>query len=142
MRRGIEWPYTSASNIPTRRPFIADATARFAVNDDFPTPPLPDATPMTRVSESACANEIKLSRPLRRSFLILDLCSSSMTPKVIFTVSIPSMAPTALSISLVNLSRMGQPEIVNRISSSAVAALTATDFTIPSSGSARCSSGS
>ena len=41
--RGIEWPYMSASTSPTARPMSAIATARFAVTDDFPTPPLPDA---------------------------------------------------------------------------------------------------
>ena len=38
--------------MPTRNPRLADATAKFAVSEDFPTPPLPDATPITRVSES------------------------------------------------------------------------------------------
>ena len=39
--------------MPTRSPFWAEATARFAVSEDFPTPPFPDATPITRVKESA-----------------------------------------------------------------------------------------
>ena len=37
---------------------------------------------------------------------------------------------------------MGQPEIVSNIFSSATAPFTATDSTMPSSGSGRCSSGS
>ena len=32
--------------------FLAAATARLAVTEDFPTPPLPDAIPTTRVKES------------------------------------------------------------------------------------------
>ena len=41
---GTEKPYTSASTMPTRRPFAASAQARFTVTEDFPTPPLPLAT--------------------------------------------------------------------------------------------------
>ena len=41
--RGIEWPYTSASTRPTVSPICAIATARLAVTDDLPTPPLPEA---------------------------------------------------------------------------------------------------
>jgi hypothetical protein len=33
----------SASTTPTRSPSAAIATARFAVTDDLPTPPLPEA---------------------------------------------------------------------------------------------------
>ena len=38
--------------MPTFKPFCAAATARFAVTEDLPTPPLPEAIPMTRVRES------------------------------------------------------------------------------------------
>ena len=37
------WPYTSASTTPTDRPQAAIEAARFAVTDDLPTPPLPEA---------------------------------------------------------------------------------------------------
>ena len=37
----------SASSRPIRRPPRASATARFTATVDLPTPPLPDATPMT-----------------------------------------------------------------------------------------------
>src|ERR1044071_8806154 len=50
--RGIEKPQTSASIAATRRPRLANATARLVVTDDFPTPPLPDDTASTRVRES------------------------------------------------------------------------------------------
>ena len=38
--------------MPTFNPFFAAATARFAVTEDFPTPPFPEAIPTTRVNES------------------------------------------------------------------------------------------
>src|ERR1035438_7823182 len=44
-----ENPQMSASNTPTQRPVSASATARFAVIDDLPTPPLPEAIMRTGV---------------------------------------------------------------------------------------------
>ncbi len=41
--RGMLCPYTSASTTPTERPCAAIEAARFAVIDDLPTPPLPEA---------------------------------------------------------------------------------------------------
>ena len=46
--RGIEKPQMSASRMPTTWPRAARATARLAVTDDLPTPPLPDAMASTR----------------------------------------------------------------------------------------------
>ena len=51
----------SASTTPTDSPSAAIAAARLTVTDDLPTPPLPDATANTRVSESARANGISRS---------------------------------------------------------------------------------
>ena len=48
----------SASTTPTDSPRAAIATARFTVTDDLPTPPLPEATQYTRVSEPGWANGI------------------------------------------------------------------------------------
>ena len=47
--RGSENPHTSASTTATDRSRPASAIARFAVTDDFPTPPFPDAIASTRV---------------------------------------------------------------------------------------------
>ena len=44
-----EKPQMSASSTPTRRPVSARATARLAVIDDLPTPPLPEAIIRTGV---------------------------------------------------------------------------------------------
>ena len=47
--RGTEKPHTSASTTAVRCPAAANATPRFTVIDDFPTPPLPEAMSITRV---------------------------------------------------------------------------------------------
>ena len=45
----------SASTTPTFSPSAAIAAARFTVTEDLPTPPLPEATAYTRVSEPGLA---------------------------------------------------------------------------------------
>ena len=112
------------------------------VSEDFPTPPLPDATPMTRVSDSGCANGMNFSRPPRNNFFTLLRCSSFMTPKSTSTLEIPETLLTAPVISPRNLSCIGHPEIVKRILSFATPCVISTDSTMPSSGSGRWSSGS
>ena len=59
----------SASRIPTRRPDAANAAARLAVSDDLPTPPLPDATAITRVVGSSWIALSASGRP-PRSFVV------------------------------------------------------------------------
>ena len=49
--RGIEKPYTSASITATLWPCWASATARLAVTEDLPTPPLPEEISSGRVRE-------------------------------------------------------------------------------------------
>src|ERR1700731_1249451 len=48
----------SASRSPTDRPRAAIEAARLTVTLDLPTPPLPEATAYTRVSDPGCANGI------------------------------------------------------------------------------------
>ena len=48
-RRGTENPQMSASIKPTRKPRSLMAMARLTLTDDFPTPPLPELTAITRV---------------------------------------------------------------------------------------------
>ena len=57
----------SASTTPTDSPRAAIAAARFTVTEDLPTPPLPDATQYTRVSEPGWANGITGSAASPRS---------------------------------------------------------------------------
>ena len=44
---GILGPVTSASKIPTLKPFLFKDTAKYEVINDLPTPPLPDKTATT-----------------------------------------------------------------------------------------------
>ena len=81
----------SASTTPTRRPCWARDAARLAVTDDLPTPPLPDATAYTRVSEPARAKGTSRSATPPRSLVFSSpRCSSLMTPSVTVTPVTPS----------------------------------------------------
>jgi hypothetical protein len=104
----------SASTTPTDRPFFAMAAARFTVTDDLPTPPLPEATAYTRVSEPGWENGItgsgaSVPRTVRRSSA---RCSSLMTSRPTCTEVTPGTAETAVVTRLVIVSRIGQPETV------------------------------
>ena len=57
----------SASTTPTFSPRPASAAARFTVTDDLPTPPLPEATAYTRVSDPGWANGISALGACRRA---------------------------------------------------------------------------
>src|ERR687884_762523 len=104
----------SESSTPTARPCAASAAARLTVTDDLPTPPLPDATAYTRVSEPGWANGItgsgaSVPRTVRRSSA---RCSSLMTSSPTCTEVTPGTADTAWVTRLVIVSRIGQPETV------------------------------
>ena len=83
------------------------------MTEDFPTPPFPEAIPMTRVSESGCANGINFSRPPRTIFLTLFRWSSVMTPKVKSTDVTPFTAVIADVTSVRKRSCIGHAEIVS-----------------------------
>ena len=59
----------SASRIPTWWPSCDSAAARFAVSVDLPTPPLPEATAITRVRGSSWIERSLSGRP-PRSFVV------------------------------------------------------------------------
>ena len=59
----------SASSTPTDSPRAAIAAARLTVTLDLPTPPLPDATAYTRVSEPGWANGMTGSRGVAAQLL-------------------------------------------------------------------------
>src|ERR671916_3065082 len=104
----------SASTTPTDRPFFASAAARFTVTDDLPTPPLPEATAYTRVSEPGWANGMtgsgaSVPRTVLRSSA---RCSSFITSSPTWTDVTPGTADTAWVTRLVIVSRIGQPETV------------------------------
>ena len=48
--KAIDGPYKSQSQRPTRAPVAAKATARLAATVDLPTPPLPEAMAMMRLT--------------------------------------------------------------------------------------------
>src|SRR3954471_12954621 len=56
----------SASSTPTRRPISENAAARLTVSDDLPTPPLPEATAITRVDGSSWIDLWLVARPAPR----------------------------------------------------------------------------
>src|SRR3712207_2621201 len=100
----------SASTTPTERPRFDSAAARLTVTDDLPTPPLPEATAYTRVSEPGWANGItgsgaSVPRTVRRSSA---RCSSLITSRPTCTEVRPGTADTAWVTRLVIVSRIGQ----------------------------------
>ena len=114
--RGTLNPQTSASRMPTRCPSAARAQARFTVTLDLPTPPLPDATAITVVSEPAkkvgccCWG----AAPPRRVETSEARCSSLIGDRETSTRSTPSSGASASVTSLVIRSLSGQPSIVIR----------------------------
>src|SRR6478609_5626823 len=137
----------SASTTPTRSPCCAIATARFAVTDDLPTPPLPDATANTFVSEVGLLNGITGSAPPRSRSVRAARCSGLITPSAIRTSATPSTVRTAAVTSWVMVSRSGQPAVVRSmptVTSAPAAGVvsTSTDRTMPRSVIGRRISGS
>ena len=134
----------SASTTPTRRPSAAIATARFAVSDDLPTPPLPDAIAYTFVSEPGCENGMTGSpSPPRSCFLSRTRCSGLMTPISTDTDATPSTADAAAVTSSTIFALSGQPAVVRSIATvTSPAPATSTSRTMPSSVMGRRISGS
>ena len=128
--------------MPTFNPRFAAATAKLTVTEDFPTPPLPDAIPNTRVNESGWANGINFSRPPLIIFFTLFRCSSLITPNSISTFLISAKSIKEFVISDCNLSFIGQPTMVSNIFNFAMPSLTVMVSTIPSSVIGLCNSGS
>ncbi|CAB4640712.1 unannotated protein [freshwater metagenome] len=138
---GIEKPNTSASMIPTRKPMAAVCAARFAVTLDFPTPPLPLVTAITRVRASGVKGfppdfpavnwEIKAPR-----------CSGDITPMVSEMVR-PSATASRAPLTLRSIrSAAGQPTMVSNTVAVMELLSTLTSSTMPSSVMGRRSSGS
>ena len=94
--RGIECPWMSASSSPTEIPRAAIAAARLTVTVDLPTPPLPDATAYTRVSDPGWANGMTGSRESPRNCLRSSVrCSSFITSRLTLTAPVPGTSATA-----------------------------------------------
>ena len=86
-----EGPYRSQSQSPTRAPVAAKATARFAATVDFPTPPLPDATAITRFTPGI--DDFPTPEPPAAA-------GASLTSMSTFTLPIPGTASNAARQSL------------------------------------------
>ena len=80
---------------PTRRPNCAKAAARLTARDDFPTPPLPEATARTRVLGSSSIERSLSGRPPRSLALSAARSSGVMTSNPSRTAETPSTAPTS-----------------------------------------------
>ncbi len=127
--------------MPTLNPAFAALTAKFAVTEDFPTPPFPDAIPITRVSESGWANGMNFSLPPLIMRFTLSRCSWFITPNSITNSPVIKFF-NAVSTSERILSFSGQPEIVNKIFKVIFLLSISIDSTMPRSVIGRRSSGS
>jgi hypothetical protein len=135
----------SASITPTASPRLARAAARLTVTLDLPTPPLPLATAYTLVREPGWANGMTGSaaaEPPRSVACKALRCSSDITPKSMLTEVIPGILVTAAVMSVVSLSRRGQPATVSRSSTLTWLSATVKPLTMPRSVIGRRISGS
>ena len=109
---------------------------------DFPTPPFPDATAMTRVpGESEIVRSALL--PPRSRVTSADFSSGVMTSKPSRTRVTPGTSPTKRETCSWNESRSGQPATVSAIvTETEPSSSTRTSRTISSSVTGRFSSGS
>src|SRR5918993_2143592 len=135
----------SASTTPTERPRVASATARLTVTEDLPTPPLPEATAYTRVSDPGLANGISLAGwPGPRSCSCSACrCCALITSRSTRTAVTPGSGDTAAVTSRVIVSFIGQPATVRKMPTvTAPSGATSTPLTMPSSVTGRRISGS
>src|SRR5450759_3699280 len=134
----------SASTTPTFRPRAAMATATFTVTEDLPTPPLPEATAYTRVSDPGRANGTSRTGSSPRSLVCRSRrCCSLITSSSTVTPVTPATGLTAAVTSAVILSRSGQPDTVRKTPTcTAPLGEMSTDLTMPSSVIGRWISGS
>jgi hypothetical protein len=98
------------------------AVARFAVTDDLPTPPLPEAMATTRVVSGMSIFTSSRSRAFQRARSIsVRFCSAVISPNVTLTLSgppTPGMAPTWVRTSFISCDRSGHPAVVSEIRTS------------------------
>ncbi len=121
--RGTENPQMSASSTPTVRPRRARATARLTVTELFPTPPLPEATAITRAVSGMSVTGAGFWASCRARAMTALRCSASITPVSTETVRTPGRAPTWVSTSLRIWVRSGHPATVRATSTVTVAAV-------------------
>jgi len=132
----------SASSSPTASPRAAIAAARLTVIEDFPTPPLPEATAYTRVRLPGLLNTISRVGPRKDSRKVVR-CSSFMTSNCTDTPVTPGTLLTAAVTRSTISVRMGHPLTVSStVTATRPSAAMSTDATMPNSVIGRRISGS
>src|SRR5215471_11095037 len=132
----------SASSTPTLRPCDDIAAARLTVSDDLPTPPLPEATAITRVVGSSWIALSSSGRPPRSFEVSAARSSGVITSKSSRTEPTPARPPTSFATWSWNDERSGQPATVSAILTVTSPPSTVTPRTMSSSVTGLRSSGS
>ena len=141
--RGIEKPQMSASMTPTAKPRSARAAARLAVTDDFPTPPLPEATASTRAPGGTRLGPAVDWACLRATSMAAAFCSASISTQSIEAEVTPGRPSMRVRISRFSWAFSGQPAVVRATTTTAApASETVADRAMPSSTMSAPSSGS
>ena len=79
----------STVRVPRLAPARASATARLAVTEDFPTPPLPEAMPMILAAEGIEVVGASRCAALRARSIRMAFASGLSWPMAMSTVSMP-----------------------------------------------------
>ena len=141
--RGTEKPQMSASSTPTRKPWAARAAARFTVTDDLPTPPLPEATAMTRVVVGTAVSGADSFTFQRARAMAWAFSSASISVQSSFTPVTPGKDSTRATTSFLIWARSGQPAVVRaRVTVTTPSSPTVTALAMPRSTMSLPSSGS
>ena len=97
------------------RPCSENAAARLTVSDDFPTPPLPEATAITRVVGSSWIALSSAGRPPRSFVVSAERSSGAHHVELEPHRETPSTAPTSRATCSWKELRSGQPATVSAI---------------------------
>ena len=109
---------------------------------DLPTPPLPEATAITRVERSSEMPFVRSFTPPRSRVVSAAFSSGLMTSNSSETVSTPGSGESSRCTCSSKLCRSGQPGTVSAIVTTRCEPRTSTSRTIPSSVTGFFSSGS
>jgi hypothetical protein len=133
----------SASSTPTWRPLAASAAARFTVTELLPTPPLPEATQITRVVAGTAVAGARSRTFQRARAMAWDRCCWSISVQASSTAVTPGRSATRVRTSRWIWARRGQPAVVRAMvtvtvpsgATSADRAMPRSTMSLPSSGS-------
>ena len=141
--RGTEKPQMSASSTPTVKPLAARAAARLTVTEDLPTPPLPEATVMTR-AVGGMAVSGACSRTFQRALAMAAAFSSAVSSVQSRRTEVtPGSEPIRARMSRWICARRGQPAVVRAmVTTTSPSGPTVAPLAMPSSTMSLPSSGS